>query len=73
MSRRGWVVTSAVVCEIRGRTVVAMLDNGHRVFARIRLRDAAFPPAIGLGDRVRVEIPLADPTHGIVMTDERQF
>lgn len=73
MPRRGFVLTEAVVGEMRGQKFVVVLENGHRVHVRRKLREAVSQPAIKPGDRVWVEIPVSDPTQGIVVIDERQI
>jgi hypothetical protein len=71
MPRSGFVMADAVVCEDRGRVCVVALANGHRVYARLRPGDWPQLPGFRAGDRVRVEVPVSDPGHGIVVPEDK--
>lgn len=71
MPRRGFVLTDAVVCEARGRVWLVQLVNGHRLHARARLRDWQRLPEFRTGDRVWVEVPVSDPSQGLVVPEQK--
>mgnify|MGYP000016921810 FL=1 len=48
-------------------TFVVELANGHRVFARVLLKQREKMPGIKLGDRVNLEISPADFSNGVVV------
>ena len=48
-------------------TFVVELANGHRVFARVLLKQREQMPGIQLGDRVNLEITPADFSNGVVV------
>jgi len=48
-------------------TYVVELANGHRVFARVLLKQREKMPRIKLGDRVNLEISPADFSNGVVV------
>ena len=48
-------------------TFVVELTNGHRVFARVLLKQREKMPRIKLGDRVNLEISPADFSNGVVV------
>jgi len=48
-------------------TFVVELANGHRVFARVLLKQREKMPGINLGDRVNLEISPADFSNGVVV------
>ena len=48
-------------------TFVVELANGHRVFARVLLKQREKVPSIKLGDRLNLEISPADFSNGVVV------
>lgn len=60
----GRVVTEATVRRRSGRTLVVELDNGHQLYARVSVRCKTMAATLVEGDRVRVKVPVADPSHG---------
>jgi len=51
-------------------TFVVELANGHRVFARVLLKQREKVPSIKLGDRLNLEISPADFSNGVVVFRE---
>ena len=51
-------------------TFVVELANGHRVFARVLMKQREKMPGIKLGDRVNLEISPADFSNGVVVVEK---
>tara|TARA_B100001079_G_scaffold245487_1_gene233454 strand:+ start:864 stop:1046 length:183 start_codon:yes stop_codon:yes gene_type:complete len=51
-------------------TFVVELANGHRVFARVLLKQREKMPGIKLGERVNLEISPADFSNGVVVFEK---
>ncbi len=64
MPAAGRIVTGATVKRRSGRTLLVELDNGHQLYARVTARGKTVAATWAEGDRVRVEVPVADPSHG---------
>ena len=60
----GRLVTEATIRRRDGRALLVELDNGHQLYARVSARRKTMAATLVEGDRVRVEVPVADPSHG---------
>lgn len=67
MPRPGFVICRARVCERREPVAWVELSNGHRLVARRRLRDGGTVADLEPGDWVEVEVPVSDPSSGILL------
>ena len=63
----GRIVTEGVVRRLEPRVLLVELDNGHQLHARVTMRRKAVAAILAEGDRVRVEMPVADPSHGLLL------
>lgn len=66
MARPGFVMAVGEVTRRLERTACVVLKNGHLVYARCGQRSGVVG-AVDVGDRVRVEVTVADPRKGFVV------
>lgn len=67
MRAAGRIVTEGAVRRQEPRVLLVELDNGHQLHARVTARRKAVAATLAEGDRVRVEVPVTDPSHGLLL------
>ncbi len=66
MPRNGFIVTEGRVERRAGRAFCVKLVNGHDVYARFSSMNGGLC-RIEIGDTVRLEVPVADPSKGFLV------